>query len=63
MSDHTGRGWVFGDERCPYPGGCNLPLRTHTHHSERPGDPFHVVYYDDLVDSASPSSAPSGAGD
>ena len=41
------RDWHYGDEPCTYSGGCNEPLRSHTHLSPGPGQPTVVVYYDD----------------
>lgn len=47
MTDHTGREWTFGDEPCPYPGGCNLPLRTHIHEVTYPSGEVVVRFYDE----------------
>lgn len=40
------RDWMYGDEPCPFSGGCPMPLRTHYHHSPGPGQPTVVIYYD-----------------
>jgi hypothetical protein len=46
MDSAAWRDWHFGDEPCPYSGGCSEPVRSHYHHHEGPGKPVVVIYYD-----------------
>ena len=58
QTDHTGRGWVFGDEPCTYSGGCNLPIRTHFHEVVHPTAEVVVRFYD----VSAPARVPSDKG-